>query len=182
MSSIRNSTIRQEGSYFLTFAAVGASGMIVDLATFLLALSLFPPALARAAAIWVAMTWNFGGNRALTFRNHGRGDFWTQYVSYCCSCLLGASINWVVSLVFWEAVPQWSNQPWLAPLLGVAAGMGFNYTLCRLWVFRTSVVTETAVTTAIDQPPVPAPHAERFFHPSPEWIADRQPAVVESWK
>ncbi len=126
----------REFAYFLKFALVGASGMVVDLMCFLAALSVFPPAIARAAAIWVAMTWNFGGNRMLTFGDQRQADFWSQYLSFCASCLLGAVINWGTSLALWYWIPSFQSQPWAPPLAGVVAGMGFNYALCRLWVFR----------------------------------------------
>lgn len=125
----------RETTYFLKFAAVGVSGMVIDLLGFVAALTLFPPAVARALAIWVAMTWNFGGNRLLTFNDRARGHFWGQYVGFCLSCLLGAAINWGVSLALLQSTPYWQERPWIPALLGVLAGMGFNYTLCRLWVF-----------------------------------------------
>jgi len=121
--------------YFTKFAAVGASGMLVDLGCFLAALSLFPPAVARGVAIWVAMTWNFGGNRMLTFRHARHDDFWTQYVQYCLSCLLGAAVNWGASVGIWNTWPGSQSMPWVPALAGVIAGTGFNYVLCRKWVF-----------------------------------------------
>lgn len=126
----------REAAYLCKFALVGASGMVVDLLCFLAALSVFPPAIARAVAIWVAMTWNFGGNRTLTFGDQRREDFWSQYVSFCASCLVGAVINWGTSLALWYLMPALQSQPWIPPVAGVVAGMGFNYALCRLWVFR----------------------------------------------
>jgi len=51
----------------LQFAVVGASGMVPDLLCFATLLTWLPVPLARATAIWVAMTWNFLLNRWLTF-------------------------------------------------------------------------------------------------------------------
>ncbi|OYW13973.1 MAG: hypothetical protein B7Z55_16185, partial [Planctomycetales bacterium 12-60-4] len=71
-----------------------------------------------------------------TFGDRQRADFWSQYVSYCASCLVGAVVNWGTSVALWYLVPSLQSQPWVPPLFGVIAGMGFNYVLCRLWVFR----------------------------------------------
>ncbi len=170
-------TARREWTYFLTFAAVGASGMIVDVVTFLLALSLFPPSAARAVAIWVAMTWNFGGNRTFTFRGHRRDDFWSQYVGYCLSCLVGAVVNWSISVAAWSYVPGLSSTPWLPPLLGVAGGTGFNYVLCRWWVFRTTPGPASRKPNH-EESVIPAPHL--MIHVSSS-STTRQGGLVDSY-
>src|SRR5262245_6904119 len=51
----------------LQFLIVGGTGMIVDLAFYVLLLSWLPLGVARGLAIWVAMTWNFWLNRRITF-------------------------------------------------------------------------------------------------------------------
>ena len=88
----------RELAFFMQFAAVGASGMAIDLVCFLTALTCLPVSLARAVAIWVAMTWNFALNRTVTFAAHRSDEFLQQYARFCASCLLGAFANWGVSL------------------------------------------------------------------------------------
>jgi dolichol-phosphate mannosyltransferase len=142
MFDVRSPSVRRELTYFVKFGAVGASGMVIDLVCFVSALMLFPAAVARALAIWVAMTWNFAGNRTLTFADRS-GDFFSQYVAYCLGCLVGATVNWGVSLALWSLVPALRQWPWVPALAGVASGMMFNYVLCRRLVFRTRAETNT---------------------------------------
>lgn len=127
-----------ERARLLQFGAVGASGMVVDLVCFVCALSILPATVARALAIWVAMTWNFAGNRELTFAAQPRGDFWPQYLSFCGSCGVGAVVNWLTSVALWSLVPAAQAQPWSPALAGALAGAAFNYLLCRWFVFRSA--------------------------------------------
>ncbi|MDA1163204.1 MAG: glycosyltransferase family 2 protein [Planctomycetota bacterium] len=117
------------------FLLVGASGMVVDLSIFTILLMLAPDAAARAIAIWAAMTWNFTLNRSITFTETRSGSVVSQYAKFCCSCLLGASINWSISLALLQAFPEGTLAKLLAAVSGVIAGTGFNYLLCRRFVF-----------------------------------------------
>ncbi len=113
--------------------------MVIDLGAYMALLDVVPLGAARAMAILAAMTWNFALNRSITFDDvstpQRAGVVW-QYLLFCSACTLGASVNWGVSvgLSTWMAFfDQWKV---LAAFTGIIAGMGFNYTLCRLVVFR----------------------------------------------
>jgi dolichol-phosphate mannosyltransferase len=119
------------------FCSVGATGMVVDLG--LLAVLLHAGIefyLARAAAIWVAMTWNFAGNRLITFSDREREGILWQYSRFVASCSLGAAVSWLVSVGLERWLPAFAFQPYVCAVAGIAAGLLVNFTLARHWVFR----------------------------------------------
>lgn len=122
----------------LQFLMVGSSGMVIDLVCFTLlgrVLELdFGPA--RALAIWIAMSWNFWLNRRITF-SHARGENpYRQYVLFCLSCLVGATVNWSISFSLFRYVAWFANAKLLAAICGIVAGTVFNYVLSDRLVFR----------------------------------------------
>jgi dolichol-phosphate mannosyltransferase len=157
-----------ERAYLLQFAAVGASGFVVDTLTFLLLLPLMPAAPARGLAITTAMSWNYVGNRRLTFAGLATHGWLVSYIRYCLSCLAGAAVNWCVSVALISSIPLLRSHAWLAVAAGVLAGMAFNYLMCRRLVFRRSIQRETAVTVPSpsvrlpDSQTTPAPRSVPF--------------------
>lgn len=121
--------------HFVQFAAVGASGVLVNLAvlTLLLAIGVAETA-AVAAAIGVSMLANFALNRRYTFDYARSGNIWKQFVGFCAASSLGALLNYVTTISVARAYPETPLQ--LAALLGVGAGLGFNFLANRFVVFR----------------------------------------------
>ncbi|MEZ5950713.1 MAG: GtrA family protein [Planctomycetaceae bacterium] len=101
----------------------GASGVVVDLLIFslLLAWSSFPSA--RAGAICSAMTWNYLWNRQLTFADRRREAWLGQYLKFCASCLLGASLSWGISTFLWQQFSSQLQYPQIA-------AMGYSGAFC----------------------------------------------------
>lgn len=124
----------------LQFAAVGVSGMVVDLAAFAGGMSLLsmPTSAARALGIWIAMTWNFILNRNITFASNASDStkWGKQYIQFCGSCLLGALLNWGTSIALVQSGGFFGDYPLVAAMVGVATGFGLNYVLASEWVFR----------------------------------------------
>lgn len=120
----------------LQFALVGASGTLVDLICFLAFSAMWPFSVARGVAIWVAMTWNFSLNRAMTFSYAKSGPILTQYVLFCLSCAVGASANWGGSVGLYSNVGFFQEYKTLAVLCGILSGVAFNYLLSSRVVFR----------------------------------------------
>lgn len=117
----------------LQFVLVGSTGMVVDLALFATLLAVLPLHFARAIAIGLAMTWNFLLNRRFTFPDANRKSIVGQYILFCLSCLLGAIVNWGVSVGLCELLPFFDRWKLLAAAIGVLTGTAFNYVLsCRL--------------------------------------------------
>lgn len=133
----------RESAYLLKFLGVGSTGMLVDLAAFSLLLITLPIPFARAVAIWIAMTWNFVLNRRVTFNDCTSRPWPAQYAGFCCSCLLGAVVNWSASLVLAGSLIGVSGGPLLAAIAGVVAGTAFNYVLCRQFVFSAPDVRQS---------------------------------------
>ncbi|MHC4876612.1 MAG: GtrA family protein [Planctomycetota bacterium] len=90
---------------------------------------------ARAAAIGVAMIWNFGCNRAITFRDAAEGPLLQQFWRFVVSCSLGAVVNWSTSLLLVSKIAFFREHVLLSAVAGVAAGYLLNFQLCRRWVF-----------------------------------------------
>jgi len=125
------------GEWFtpLSFAAVGASGVIVDL--FVLTLLMFSLSfpIARALAIFAAMSWNYLGNRLLTFSHRPNHAPLKQYLLYCGCSLLAASVSWTISSYLWEAHAQLIKYPAVAALAGIGAGVILNFVFSNFMVF-----------------------------------------------
>lgn len=133
-------------SQFFQFCAVGGTGAVVDLSTYALLLALLIPpegreshrvllGAARAAAILLAMTWNFGLNKLVTFSAWGRGSLLGQYGRFVLACSVGAVINWSTSMGLLAALPEFRFDELACAVAGIGAGMVFNFTLSRYWVF-----------------------------------------------
>lgn len=119
----------------LQFAAVGLSGMVLDLGSFALLNLFLPLPVARALAIWLAMTWNFTLNRLVTFSYAPRNRPIRQYLLYCGSCAAGAVGSWVTSMALCRTNDFFLAHPVLAAIVGVGVGFGLNYCACRCFVF-----------------------------------------------
>ena len=122
---------------FIRFCLVGGTGMVVDLASYLLLLTMgMPMALARAAAIWTAMNWNFALNRDLTFRQYGMAGLGRSYWRFLCACSLGAVVSWTVSIGLPLCLTFFRQHLILAAAAGVVGGTLVNFQLSRAWAFR----------------------------------------------
>ena len=122
------------------FGFVGASGSVVDLLAFALVLLLLPVPVARAAAIWVAMTWNFYWNRRWTFFDSPHHGLLAQYLLFCGACLVGAVVSWATSVGLWHLIPFFHAYPLAAALIGIIAGTLFNFVASSRFVFRKAAV------------------------------------------
>lgn len=123
-------------SRFLRFCAVGFSGMLIDLATYAMLLALLRTAyVSRAAAIVVAMNWNFLWNRRLTFDCRGMNALFTQYVGFLTSSGCGAIVSWAISTILAPLFPFFRQHILLAAMVGIFAGAITNFVLCDRFVF-----------------------------------------------
>jgi putative flippase GtrA len=126
---------------FIRFALVGGAGYLVDLAMLAIAteqlgLDAFR---GRVLSIAVAMTATWLGNRYFTFaERRARGSFSAiaqEGLKFAGANLIGAAVNYGVyaALVAYAASPF--NNLYLAQIIGVLAGLVFNFTLSRTLVF-----------------------------------------------
>lgn len=127
---------------FFRFALVGAAGYVVDVAVLALATGVlgWDPYGGRILSIAVAMTATWTGNRYFTFaERRARGSIGAiarEGLTFAGANMVGAGVNYAVyALLVAKAAPPWSNL-FVAQVIGVLAGLVFNFTLSRTLVFR----------------------------------------------
>jgi len=126
-----------EISLFFQFCLVGLTGVVIDLSAYTVFLYLAVSLrLARALAIWIAMTWNFWLNRRLTFSYGRKEGLFGQYLRFAGSCGVGAVVSWSISVFLSQHVSIFKNQLYLAAIIGIVAGTLSNFLLSRYWVFK----------------------------------------------
>jgi len=120
-------------AHLTQFLAVGVSGTLVNLLvlTLLVALGVATP-VAVAAGIVVSLVSNFALNRRFTF-SYARGEsLLRQFVGFTAACSVGMVVNFVVTLL----LGPYLRPIQLAALVGIVAGMGFNFVCTRYLIFR----------------------------------------------
>ena len=120
---------------FVLFAAVGATGVVVNLAVLWLS-TVFGVVFIDAAAVAavVAMTWNFIVNNFITYRDQrlrGRA-FFTGLVSFY---LIGA-VGVVANVGVAQGLYQRGNGWWLAGVTGALIGVVWNFTMSSFFTWR----------------------------------------------
>ena len=122
-------------SEIVQFGAVGLSGVVVNLAVLsaLVGLGVEEQA-AVAGAIGVSILSNFVLNRRFTFDYARADNIWKQLAGFIGACALGAVANYFVTLATRDAFPHLPL--WVAALVGVGAGLVFNFAFNRFFVFK----------------------------------------------
>jgi dolichol-phosphate mannosyltransferase len=119
----------------LQFAAVGVSGVFVNLAVISLLMPLgLRNQVVLAAGIAVSMVTNFLLNRRFTFAYSRGGPIVKQFFHFVLASAAGAAINLVISSSISSRWPGLSIQ--VAAICGIASGMIFNYLANQFIVFR----------------------------------------------
>jgi dolichol-phosphate mannosyltransferase len=119
---------------FLSFAAIGGSGVVVHFLTLYFALKAVEFPVAQALATVVAMTSNFVLNNMLTYRDRrlvGR-RFLTGLGSFYAVCSLGAVANVGIASAAFAHHYTW----WLSGLGGAAVGVVWNYAVTSIFTWR----------------------------------------------
>ena len=121
----------------LRFAVVGASGFVVDMTVFTLLSSLFgvPHLFARGASYWCSASWNWFWNRTITFGGTGYARKLPQWIKYLAMCAISFVPNWGTYYLLTSHFSLFEAYKPLALMAGVAAGMGFNFTIAALIIF-----------------------------------------------
>lgn len=124
--------------YVAQFLVVGTSGMVVNLAIISLLLWVgLPDGVCLAGGIVVSLITNFWLNRRFTFSYARTSPMLKQFFGYVSASLIGLVVNYGVALSLRLSVlddGRFSLQ--LAALMGIIAGMGFNFLGARYVVFR----------------------------------------------
>jgi dolichol-phosphate mannosyltransferase len=119
---------------FVLFCAVGASGVVVQLATLRLALVWLHFAASQTIATAAAMTGNFSLNNMLTYRDKRlRGaKLLTGLASFYAVCSIGAVANVGIGSALFSRHYAW----WLSGLAGTAVGVVWNYAVSSFFTWR----------------------------------------------
>lgn len=125
------------GQRLAKFGMVGASGFVVDMGVYTLLGQLLgvPHLIARGASYWVAATWNWFWNRTFTFAHVPKARKMKQWSKYLGMCVVSFVPNWGSYYLLTTFVPFFMEWKQLALIVGVMAGMLFNFTIASLFVF-----------------------------------------------
>lgn len=119
---------------FLRFALVGVAGFCVDSAVLYAVKGALGLYVGRLASYFVAATATWALNRRFTFVATKHTRKFKQWLEFLAANAVGAVVNYGVysAAVTWTAAAQ-------MPVLGVAAGsiagLVFNFTVSKAWVF-----------------------------------------------
>jgi dolichol-phosphate mannosyltransferase len=121
---------------FLSFAAVGASGLLVHLFVLwiLYRLSYLDFTLSQSAATLTAMTSNYVLNNMFTYYDMRKtgGRFWMGLLWFYLVCMLGAILNVAIAAELFRR-----GIPWLpAGAAGAVAGAVWNFSFSSILVWR----------------------------------------------
>jgi putative flippase GtrA len=132
---------RVRDSRFLRFAVVGGLGFFMNEAVLYAAIHFLGlgPYSAGIFAFLVTVTFTWGGNRLLTFGDKAaRGimamvEEWAKFVA---ANALGFGVNYAVYVSLVTFAPGPLNSPYVALAFGTLAGLIFNFTLSKRFVFN----------------------------------------------
>ncbi len=123
---------------FLRFAAVGVVGLFADMAALTFALNVLHLDVysGRVFSYLVAATTTWALNRRFTFVTAERVSPLRQWLKFLGANAIGGVVNYAV----YAAVVTFTALGAAWPVLGVAAGsvagLFFNFTINKLWVFK----------------------------------------------
>lgn len=125
----------------IQFLVVGASGVIVNLLVIaLLRIAGAADQAALAGGVGVSLITNFLLNRRFTFSYARDRKIWKQFGGFVGASLVGLIVNYSVALALVKTVFDGvSGAIYFAALIGVIAGMTFNFIGNRYLVFRKHV-------------------------------------------
>ncbi len=125
---------------FIRFGISGVVGFLVDAGIVALCTQTIGmrPIPSQAVAFCVAVTVTWLINRNWTFAGHERNKWLHELTRYVASNSLGAAVNNGVYGMLVLTLTIFSRDPVLAVGAGSLAGMSFNFTLAKLFVFKTS--------------------------------------------
>lgn len=125
---------------FILFAAIGSSGMVVDLSTVFITRECvgFSFRVARVAGVLLAMSTNFLLNRRFTFPDGRKKSMAWQYAAFLVTSMLGFCVNWLISVYLVENIAYFGRGYFylLAAFIGILGGMVINFIGSRYVVFR----------------------------------------------
>ena len=123
---------------FLRFAAVGVVGLFADMAALTLALEVFhlDPYSGRVFSYLVAATTTWALNRRFTFPGADRAPAFMQWLKFRGANAIGGLVNYGVYAAVITFTFTGADYPQLGVAAGSLAGLAFNFTANKIWVFK----------------------------------------------
>jgi putative flippase GtrA len=123
---------------FLRFSLVGIGGLIVDTAALYAAMSLLGLGLyaGRVVSYLTAATFTWGANRAFTFAQADAASPFRQWAKFLAANGIGAVVNYAMYAALVTFVPFAASYPVIGVAAGSIAGLAFNFTASKKWVFK----------------------------------------------
>jgi len=123
---------------FIRFALVGTAGFVVDVATLqgVMWLAGVDPYLGRFLSYLVAATCTWWMNRKFTFPDAEQTRLHKQWARFVAVNGAGGVMNFLTYFVVLSVAGEVAWGPASGVAAGSIAGLFFNYTASRLWVFR----------------------------------------------
>ncbi len=123
---------------FFRFALVGTGGFVVDAGLLWLLLQAgFDPYSGRIFSYIAAASFTFACNRIFTFVQHSRETvMWRQWALFLGVNLGGFALNYGAYVLLLLTVPLVAAYPLLGVAAGSLAGLLFNFSASKKWVFR----------------------------------------------
>jgi len=123
---------------FIEFGLIGASGVPVNLLFVYLTYDVLSLSYSTAlvAGFVSAVTSNYLLNKFITFSRSKPANTAVQYLQFVATSLLGLAINMAVSLSLYNNTVFFHRYYIVTSLIGIMAGMVFNFMGSRLLVFR----------------------------------------------
>ena len=123
---------------FAKFCVVGTIGFVADAGTLYLLMSLadLDPYTGRIFSFLFAATVTWALNRIYTFRSSAPAPRTRQWVRFVTANTVGGALNYGVYSVLVLSGGWFLKAPVLAVAVGAIAGLAFNFTVSRKYVFN----------------------------------------------
>ena len=130
---------RSEAFRVLTFSIIGVGNFVIDSAILLFCLAMGAgPLTGRLISFSVAITCSWYLNRVFTYKNFD-SKWLRQWVRFVLVNSVGGAINlltYTLLVYFFDTV---ESNPIIGVAAGSVAGLGWNYIVSKIFVFKTSL-------------------------------------------
>ncbi len=170
-SLLKTFSERKEILRLLRFCAVGASGVLVNMAVFAICIDIVlidvsegsRNVLATSTAVLFSILTNFLLNDAWTWRDRRRGPMAARLLKYYIVAGIAGLMQ--VGVQFALSV-QLAVDGYLANMAGIAVGVAINFFINNLWTFRTGQDPLADGAEAVDEAPGGGNRADGGGHDS----------------
>jgi len=123
---------------FLRFGAVGVVGLLADMAALIVATKLLHLDLysGRVFSYLIAATTTWALNRRFTFAADPQTSAFKQWAKFIAANAIGGIVNYAVYAAIVTFTALGSAWPLLGVAAGSIAGIAFNFTVSKRWVFK----------------------------------------------